>query len=86
MKHKLANLFCTLLLETIGPDGIAYCQALNVSHGNACPSHDHCDANEVMDKAFVAVVGREMDCESDSDIALWNAAWNLARANQYLPV
>lgn len=86
MKHYLANRFCQLLLETIGPDGIAYCQERSASYSNACPSHDHCDANEVMDKAFVAIVGREMDCESDKDIALWNAAWNLARANQYLPV
>jgi len=39
-----------------------------------------------MDKAFVAVVGREMDCESDEDLALWNAAWNLARVNNYQSV
>ena len=85
MKHYIANRFCALLLDAIGTDGIAYCQARNKSYGSACPSHDLCDANEVMDKAFTAVVGREMDCESDKDIALWGAAWNLARANNYTP-
>lgn len=85
MKHQLANRFCALLLETIGADGIAYCQERNKSYGSACPSHDLCDANEVMDEAFIDVVGSEMDCESDGDITLWNAAWTIARANNYKP-
>jgi hypothetical protein len=46
---------------------------------NICHSHDHCDANEVMAAAFLAVVGREMDLQSDTDGELWDRAFKAFR-------
>jgi hypothetical protein len=47
-----------------------------------CASHDFCDANMTMHRAFVAVVGREPIIDesaiSGADTALWNAAWDYA--------
>ena len=52
----------------------------------ACASHDFCDANEVMDAAFLIVMGRSTipDDEeafiSQEDADLWNHAWDAWRA------
>lgn len=46
-----------------------------------CHSHDFCDANMVMEAAFIAVTGHEPlgdDGMSDETVTLWNAAWNYA--------
>ena len=48
-----------------------------------CATHDFMDANMVMADAFSALAGREMDLESDADTAMWNAAWEIAKA-EYL--
>lgn len=45
----------------------------------ACASHDYCDANVALDEAFIAVVGRPMEFDSDADVDLWNMAWEDAR-------
>lgn len=46
----------------------------------SCLSHDICDANEVMEQAFVAVVGKPSDTLNDeAHFRLWNLAWNVAR-------
>ena len=51
-----------------------------------CASHDYCDANEIMDAAFLIVMGRSTipDDEeafiSQEDADLWNRAWDAWRA------
>ena len=48
-----------------------------------CHSHDFLDANETMSAAFEYAVGRKADVSSDADCALWNAAWDLAKAHEF---
>ncbi len=46
-----------------------------------CASHNYCDANMPMAKAFETVTGRDIsarDAIADADAALWNRAWALA--------
>jgi hypothetical protein len=56
---------------------------------NVCHSHDFCDANMAMDEAFTKVVGRECEGEDPEtgeepeDFELWNAAWSLAKRNEF---
>lgn len=49
-----------------------------------CASHDFCDANMAMAQAFMEAFGREPDVDGDEDVALWNAAWSLAKANDFV--
>ena len=48
-----------------------------------CHSHDVTDANEVMADAFRAVMGREIDLQSDADGTLWNVAWDMAKRAEF---
>lgn len=52
--------------------------------GNICASHDFCDANMPMAEAFAAIMGRDFLPEegepSETDCALWGAAWTIAKA------
>jgi hypothetical protein len=56
---------------------------------NSCASHDFCDANMVMDEAFnnlgIAVpYGENWDTpQRAQSVALWNAAWDLAKAHNF---
>lgn len=87
--RRIADEFSGLLLSEIGRAKFDDVIERNQSDAICCASHDHCDANMVMDTAFRVVVGRgctlPSDVESDlslasrerSDVALWNAAWNL---------
>jgi hypothetical protein len=55
--------------------------ATNPLYANgACASQDYCDANMPMGEAFLEVVGHEVDGDSAEDAAIWNAAWDRARA------
>jgi hypothetical protein len=47
--------------------------------GNVCASHDYCDANTVMAPAFLDVMRREIDLQSEADLALWGEAWAIAK-------
>ena len=83
-KTKLiANAFARRLLVDIGPENLETCRELNTSYGPSCPTHDFCDANVTMSEAFAEVCGEEMDLQTDAHVALWNAAWDLCRANNY---
>jgi hypothetical protein len=48
---------------------------------NVCHSHDFCDANMVMDAAWLSLFGRSMCDHADQEAAtaLWNAAWDRAK-------
>lgn len=51
-----------------------------------CASHDFCDANMTMHRAFEIVIGREPIIDEtaigQADTALWNAAWDYAHATK----
>jgi len=83
----ISDNFAAALRQYLTSDEYAEMQRRNASDNNplVCHSHDFCDANEIMDAAFIAVLGRsslpdDIDAGmSDADIAMWNAAWNTAR-------
>ena len=49
---------------------------------SVCASHDFCDANEAMSKAFMSVTGREISGDNEADCQLWNDAWSFAKRTQ----
>lgn len=57
--------------------------AKKAGYENCCASHDFCDANMPMAEAFEEVLGREIDMNSNNDTAIWNKAWELAKAVQF---
>jgi hypothetical protein len=79
--EAVANTFTEILVEWLGVETMISVATANATNDGSCASHDHCDANMAMHKAMCEVVhdplaGDEM---SDSDVALWNAAWDRAR-------
>lgn len=92
----LARAFSAELRKEIGDDNLAMANTRNtVAAPGVCHSHDFCDANMVMDLAWRALFGREVrlpcdveagnctEAESDHDLNRWNAAWDLAKANEF---
>lgn len=84
----LAKAFDAELRGEIGAQSYAEVIRLNRTpeYNCACASHDFCDANEIMDAAFVSVTGRSTipDDEdafiSEENTDLWNRAWDAWRA------
>lgn len=52
-------------------------------YGNSCATHDFCDANELMAKAFKEVQGYEFNGKILTDCKLWNKAWLMAKDDQF---
>ena len=81
--RAIGDLFIRMLEEEVGSEALAAIHAENRHRRNAgdedsCASHDHIDANEIMEIAFERIVGRPTDAASDADAALWSAAWRAA--------
>ena len=81
---KLAAVFAEVLHEWLTPAQMREVVARNEHYGNACASHDFCDANMAMDEAFTKTQGRELEMgegtrQSRADVALWNGAWAIAK-------
>lgn len=49
---------------------------------NVCHSHDFCDSNMAMAEALEKL-GVELDIQSDTQNALWNSAWGIAKNNGF---
>lgn len=93
----LARAFAAELRKEIGADAIAEVIRRNAAETNpgTCHSHDFIDANMVMDRAWRALIGREVrlpcdvedgrctQAECDRDTERWNAAWEMAVANTF---
>jgi hypothetical protein len=79
--ERLAAEFAMVLADYIGRDKVADVRLLNAADPDKriCHSHDFCDANMVMFDAFKEIMGRNVDMESDADLALWSDAWKLFR-------
>lgn len=82
---KLAAAFAEVLHEWLTPAQMREVVARNEHYGNACASHDFCDANMAMDEAFTKAMGREVEWDeengglTEADTALWNGAWAIAK-------
>lgn len=83
--ESMALAFSILLKKCLTQDQFEYVVNMQpINHiPNACYSHNFCDANEVMHEAFKRVMGREIDNDSDEDTELWEAAWSLAKENNF---
>lgn len=99
--QRLAAAFSVCLLEDIGPDNLAEAVRLNAASRAAgdltsCASHNYCDANMTMERAFNQVFGRDSYMPSDweeagtcteaqcnADLDLWNAAWTKAKRARF---
>lgn len=89
---RLAAAFTAQLREDITTDEWNEMVATNADNGTGawCASHDYCDANMTMLAAFEETMGREPtwlafpnenDERDAADFALWNAAWDKAKAS-----
>jgi hypothetical protein len=78
---SLARTFANDVRDTLTDEQWDEMRRRNATPGyaKACASHDFVDANECMDAAFFNLFGRHADASSASDIAAWNAAWDIAR-------
>ncbi len=54
---------------------------------DCCHSHDFCDANVFMDKAFIKVIGKSAATQEflndDKMLDLWDSAWTKAKKSGF---
>ena len=85
--QALARAFSRQIHATLTKEELAECIERNRhDEPNICHTHDHHDANMIMEAAFVARFGREPQiagAEDTPDLLLWNAAWLFARASEF---
>ncbi len=93
--EAVAAQFCAVLREWLTPEQLAEAVRLNAERNDgSCATHDYCDANMAMDEAFARCGGpratdtgrdleegedRQLACMSDECLAVWEAAWSLAK-------
>ena len=81
---KLSNRFSLILRAWLTLDQMKQVvTGVLDSDGNPFEVQDFCDANMAMHEAFLYVYNRESDGDSDADITLWNAAWDLSKKNKF---
>jgi hypothetical protein len=82
--ETLAADFSAVLRRWLTADEMAQVLALNKQEAgtNVCHSHDFCDANMAMLKAFEDL-GGDLDLEDQDQVKLWNAAWDIAKASGF---
>ena len=87
--------FSRVLCIWLPSDQIAEAVRLNAAESpdfGICHSHDHCDANMAMYEAMTNLgIAPYIDyedgtAERDNHLALWNAAWDIAKAAGFSPV
>lgn len=83
--EKIARAFSARVLKYIGPKKLALAVKRNATpeYEDCCATHDFCDANVFMDRAFRAVTGKSIRLQNDADRALWNKAWSLAQSRKF---
>jgi hypothetical protein len=96
---KVAREFSRIVTEWLGKETMLKVIQENKDHigtmyEDCCATGNYCDSNMAMLEAFVLGVGRDfnliLDDESpenmarhEADCELWNAAWDMAKKNQY---
>lgn len=81
----LAAAFVAALRADVPNDELLETDAANAADADALVDyvHDLCDANVAMAEAFESLAGVEPDPAVSSHVALWNAAWALAKSRGY---
>lgn len=80
--RALALAFLEVMKDTIGMPALLDAARVNrraAPGDTSCATHDHCDANMVMDAAFRRCFLRAPRLQDDGDLALFNEAWFLAK-------
>lgn len=82
---ELAHEFSRVLREWLTDDEMAQVIERNaeVDDPAICASHDFCDANMAMYEAFERVMGHPIDTRKKADLAVWDKAWNMAKASDF---
>lgn len=83
---ELAKEFSRLIREKLKPADMGKVIALSKSgdYTTACPTHEFCDANQVMMDAFENLAGRPYSFDDDStDHEITEQAWTIARENDF---
>lgn len=77
----LADEFIDRILSEINDEDIDDCRSYIDCHpdSSTCPTHDHCDSNQLMIDAFRQSMGRSMNVCDPADHELSCAAWEMAR-------
>ncbi|MBP8275356.1 MAG: hypothetical protein KAX55_00485 [Propionivibrio sp.] len=85
--RRLSMKFGELLAETVTANDGSIEEVVRRNRDEAepgiCHSHDFCDANVVMETAFIQTLNRAPDLSSDLDTRLWTEAWNEAKRNGF---
>ena len=84
--QKIAIAFSREIRDCTTESQLAEINRRNASEEWGCATHDFMDANEQMHAAFIRATGRDPLGEhgmTDSDIRLWNEAWEIARAARF---
>lgn len=78
----LAAAFAAHIRANLTAEQLAEVVRLNATpeYSGCCATHNYFDANDCLDFAWQEVFGREMDLQSDADMAIANRAWDLAKA------
>lgn len=87
--RQVARKFTMLLQESLSPEHYREMLVRNAESLRRglgwCASHDHLDANMVMQDAVervypeVAELGLDDDTENERRMGIWNAAWDFAK-------
>lgn len=79
---RIAASFRRGLRSAIGAAKLAEADALNNAETDlrVCNTHEFCDPNEYMWRAFRRVMGRDMDIQSGTDCCLSMDAWEAFKA------
>lgn len=83
---ELAKEFSRLIREKLKPADMGKVIALSKSgdYTTACPTHEFCDANQVMMDAFENLAGRPYSFDDDStDHEITEQAWTIAREHDF---
>lgn len=84
-----AKAFSKVLQEWLGDDMQTVIDLnSNEDNPNICHSGDYCDSNMAMLAAWVEVTGKtddDYDIQDDANIKVWNAVWDLAKAEKFYP-
>ena len=81
---KLAIEFSGVLKEWLTTDELKAINEENKKRNdNTCATHDYCDSNQAMIDAYFLVFGKEPDINADFNFDITNAAWDIAKQNNF---
>lgn len=89
-RAMLAREFGREMKASLDARQMALANERNAYAWDVCHTHDFCDANMVMEAAFVRLAGRSQFTEgedgchmADADLAHWNEAWDIAKSRRF---